>query len=445
MINETVLKEVLVSQKKAFLNKKDLFKREILQDFYKKYGKQKEILIVTGVRRAGKSSLMKLIWDEFKSKQLLLSDDELLYFNFEDERLVGFDKNDFDKLLEAYYQLNPSNIGKKIFLFLDEVQNVKYWEKWLNRLLEENKYKIFVTGSNATLLSSEISSALTGRNIPIALFPLSFYEYYAYFKNKPFDAKSVYDLEQKADIKKALAEYVKLGGMPEYLKTESPELIQEYFRDILSRDIVNRYNIKYKQGLKELAHLLLSNTGQIYSLKNLAKTIEIKNIGTIKNYLQYLENSFLFFKTPLFSYSYKKQIYNPDKIYAIDAAFIHNIAFKTSENLGSIYENIVFLELARNSGNEIFYYKTKENFEIDFAVKTKNKVSSLIQVCYRASDAKTIEREERALAAGLKYLDLREGIIINEDVEKKEERGNKKINYIPLWKWLLLGRTSKQN
>ncbi len=437
MINETLLKEILVSQKQVFLNKKGLFKREVLQGFYEKYNKQKEILIITGIRRAGKSSLMKLVWDEFKSKQFL-TDDQLLYFNFEDERLVGFDRKDFDKLLEAYYQLNSPSAGKKIFLFLDEVQNIKYWEKWLNRLLEEGKYKIFVTGSNATLLSSEMSTALIGRNIPISLFPLSFYEYYTYFKNKILDSKSIYDLEQKVSIKKALAEYVKLGGMPEYLKTQSTELIQEYFRDILSRDIVNRYNIKYKQGLKELAHLLLSNIGQIYSMKNLSKTIEIKNIGTIKNYLQYFENSFLFFKVPLFSYSYKKQIYNPDKIYAIDVAFFHNIAFKISENAGSVYENIVFLQLIRNAANEVFYYKTKENFEIDFVVKRKNKISFLIQVCYQLNDIKVIEREERALVAGMEELGLREGFIINEDMEKTEIIGDKKINYIPLWKWLLL-------
>lgn len=436
MVNETILKEILVSQKKVFLNKKDLFKREILENFYEKYNKQKEILIITGIRRVGKSSLMKLVWDEFKSKQSL-SDDQLLYFNFEDERLVGFDRKDFDKLLEAYYRLNSPSAGKKIFLFLDEVQNIKYWEKWLNRLFEEDKYKIFVTGSNATLLSSEMSSALTGRNIPVSLFPLSFYEYYVYFKNKALDAKSIYDLEQKVNIKKALIEYVKLGGMPEYLKTESAELIQEYFRDILSRDIVNRYNIKYKRGLKELAQLLLSNIGQIYSMKNLSKTIEIKNIGTIKNYLQYFENSFLFFEVPLFSYSYKKQIYNPDKIYAIDVAFFHNIAFKISENAGSIYENIVFLQLIRNPYNEVFYYKTKENFEIDFAVKRKNKIVSLVQVCYQLNNAKVIEREERALCAGMGELGIEEGIIINADIEKVEKRGNRKINYIPLWKWLI--------
>lgn len=439
MINETLLKEILVSQKKVFLSKKDLFKREILRNFYEKYNKQKEILIITGIRRAGKSSLMKLVWDEFKSKQSL-ADDQLLYFNFEDERLVGFDRKDFDKLLEAYYQLNSPSAGKKIFLFLDEVQNIKYWEKWLNRLFEEGKYKIFITGSNATLLSSEMSSALTGRNIPISLFPLSFYEYYAYFKNKALDSKSIYDLEQKVNIKKALAEYVKLGGMPEYLKTESAELIQEYFRDILSRDIVNRYNIKYKQGLKELAHLLLSNIGQIYSMKNLSKTIEIKNIGTIKNYLQYLENSFLFFSASLFSYSYKKQIYNPDKIYAIDVAFFHNIAFKISDNAGAVYENIVFLQLIRNANNEIFYYKTKENFEIDFVVKRNNKILSLIQVCYQLNNIKVIEREERALIAGMEELGLQEGFIINEDIEKTKIKDDKKINYIPLWKWLLANK-----
>ncbi|MFH1259577.1 MAG: ATP-binding protein [Elusimicrobiota bacterium] len=439
MINETLLKEVLISQKKGFLSKNKLFRREILDGFYGKYSRQKEVLLITGIRRVGKSSLMRLIWDEFKIKQGL-TDDQFIYFNFEDERLVGFDKDDFSKLMEVYSQLNSPNTKKKIFLFLDEVQNINYWEKWLNRLLEENKYKIFVTGSNATLLSSELSSVLTGRNIPVSLYPLSFYEYYIYFKNKKLTPESFYDSGEKNNIKKALGQYLELGGMPEYLKTESPELIQEYFKDILYRDIVNRYNVKYRQGLKELANFLISNIGQIYSLKNLSASLAIKNINTIKNYLQYFENSFLFFKIPLFSFSYKKQIYNPGKIYTADIAFFQNIAFKVSENAGAVYENIVFLQLIRDAANEVYYYKTKDNFEIDFVVKRKNKISALIQVCFRLLNPRTIEREERALLGGMEELGLSESFIINEDIEKIEKKGSKKIIYIPLWKWLLAGK-----
>jgi len=436
MINENILKEVMVSQKEIFLNRKDLFKREILENFYEKYGKLKEIVVITGIRRAGKSSLMKLIWDEFKTKEKLIND-QFLYVNFEDERLIGFDKSDFQKIIQVYYELNSPAKNKKILLFLDEIQDVKYWEKWLNRLYEENKFKIFITGSNAMLLSSELATALTGRNVAATLFPLSFYEFYIYFKNNSLTKQSFYDLDEKIKIKKEFQKYLKLGGMPECVKTKSPELIQEYFKNILLRDIVNRYNVKYKQGLKELAHILLANVGQVYSLRNLSRSVEIKNINTIKNYIQYLEESFLFSKLPLFSFSYKAQIYNPHKIYVADIAFFQNIAFKTSENIGAIYENIAYLSLKRDKDNEIFYYKTKKNFEVDFLVKKGDKICSLIQASSDIHNPKTREREERALICAMEELKMPEGIIINENIEKEKRILNKKIIYIPLWKWLL--------
>ncbi|MFH0955995.1 MAG: ATP-binding protein [Candidatus Falkowbacteria bacterium] len=436
MVNETLLKEVIISQKKIFLNKKNLFRRKILDDVCQLCGKLKEIIVITGLRRSGKSTLLKLIWDEFKTKESL-TDDQFLYLNFEDERLINFTKDDFNKILEIYYELYSPGKKKKIFLYFDEIQNIPYWEKWINRLYEENKYKIFVTGSNATLLSSELAVALTGRHIPVTLYPLSFYEFYVYFKNNTLTKQSFYNLEEKAKIKRALDEYLKLGGLPEYLKTKSPELIQEYFKNILLRDIVGRYNIKHKQGLKELAHILLASIGQICSLRNLSKSIEIKNIGTVKNYLRYLEDSFLFFRAPMFSYSYKQQVYNPDKMYLVDMGFFYNAAFKSSENLGHVYENLVFLSLFRDKDNEVFYYKTKNNLEVDFAVKRKNKIKDLIQVCYDLSGLRTMEREETALIKAMEELKMVRGIVINKDIEEAKRIGGKKIIYIPLWKWLL--------
>jgi predicted AAA+ superfamily ATPase len=437
-MNKEILKEVLVSQKKLFLDKTNLFKREILSDFYVRFGKIKEAITITGVRRCGKSSLMRLIWEEFKLKEKL-SDNKLLYVNFEDERLVGFSKDDFARLLEANFELYGQNLDNRTFLFLDEIQNIPFWEKWINRIYEENRYKIFITGSNATLLSSELSTALTGRNIPVTLHPLSFYEYMAYFKAQKISKNIFYDQSERVNIVRGLAEYLRFGGMPEYLKTQSSELIQEYFGDIISRDIVNRYQVKYKQGIKELAHLLLANLGQVQSLGNISKSIEIKNINTIRNYLKYLEDAFLFFHLPLFSHSYKRQLYNPDKYYTVDVAFFNNIAFKTSENAGSIYENTVFLELRRNPQNEIFYYKTKKNLEIDFVAKKENK-KRIYQVCYDLSSAKTVEREERAILAAMEELDAEQGFILNREIEKIEERNGKEIHYQPLWKWLLKSR-----
>jgi len=435
-MNKERIKEAIVSQKKVFLEKRDLFQRDILQGFYHKFHKNSEILVITGVRRCGKSSLMRLLWDEYAHHEKLTKE-QFLYLNFEDERLTEFDKDDFSKLLEAYLELYTPDKKKKLFLFLDEIQNVSHWEKWLNRLYAEDKYRIFVTGSNATLLSSELATSLTGRNIPITLHPLSFREYLLHFKGQELTAESFYQLEEKIKIEKTFNEYLLFGGMPAFIKTRSIELIQEYFKDIISCDIVNRYRVKYKQELKELAHLLLSNLGQIQSLKNISRGLELKNINTIKNYLGYLENSFLFQHLPLFSYSLKKQIYNPDKYYTVDIAFFQNIAFKNSANAGAVYENIVFAQLGRNSQNEIFYFKTKKGFEVDFVVKRKNEIQQLIQVCLDPMNVKTVEREERALWDAMAELNIKKGFILNGEIEKTEKRAGKSIQYVLLWKWLL--------
>jgi len=438
MIEENLLREVLVGQKQTFLNKKNLFQREVMANFYQKYSQLKEIIFITGLRRCGKSSLLKLIWDDFK-KRNSLSNEQFLYLNFEDERLVHFDEKDFSKILEAYYQLYSPSKNKKIWLFLDEIQNIPYWEKWLNRIYEEGKYKIFITGSNATLLSSELAATLTGRNISVDLHPLSFYEYHVFFKKNPLIKKSFFDLEEKAKIKKNLDSYLLLGGMPEYLKTKSEELMQEYFKNIILRDISTRYNIKYKRELKELAHFLLANIGQILSLQKISRAVQIKNISTVKNYLEYLESSFLFSSLPLFSFSYKKQIYNPKKIYCVDAGFFNTISFRTSKNIGNLLENIVFLELQRDD-KEIFYYKTKSGKEVDFLVKNKEQIESLIQVSFALESKQTITREESSLLEAMEELGLKSSFLINNQIEKKKLFKDKEINYIPFWKWALGNR-----
>lgn len=435
MIAESILKEIVTSQKSLFLNKQDLFERTLLKTVVKRYGRLKEIVVITGLRRVGKSSLMKLVWDEFK-KEEQLSDDQCLYFNCEDERLVSFSPEDFSKIIEIYYQLYSPNVHKRIFLFLDEIQNIPYWEKWLRRLYEENKFKIFVTGSNSSLLSSEFSVALTGRHLSATLYPLSFYEFYVYFQKNTINQKSFYTLEEKVRMKKSFSQYVKLGGMPEYLKTKSSELIQEYFKDILLRDIVNRYRIKYRQGLKELAHFLLCNPGQVFSLLNLSKSIVVKNLNTVKNYLQYLEESFLFFRMPLFSYSYRQQVYNPHKVYLADMAFFNQLAFKTSVNYGAMYENLVFLTLKR-CNQEIFYYKTKDNTEVDFVMKDKHRPMSCIQVSYSLHSQQTKDREIKALTQALQELNVPEGLILTHEEEDVITCGKRRIIIKSLYRWLL--------
>jgi hypothetical protein len=434
-MNKEILKNVILEQKKFFLNKTGLFSRDILSDFYTKYRQLKEIFLITGIRRCGKSSLLRLIWDDYKSRENL-TDDRFLYVNFEDERLADFTKDDFEPLMEVHREINPGVKDKEKFLFFDEIQNIRYWEKFLNRLRESEKYKIYVTGSNASLLSSEMGTALTGRNLPVALYPLSFHEYFTYFKKQTLNPSSFYDHDQRMKIGDIFKEYMQFGGMPEYIKNPSPELTQEYFKDIISRDIVNRYNIKYRQKLSELARLLLANIGQKQSLRNIGRIIEMKNAGTIKNYLKYLEESFLFFRVPLFSYSIGEQIANPAKYYSTDISFYNNIANKVGQNLGWICENIVLGELKRDRQNEVFYCKTKKNLEVDFIAKNRDGIQ-IYQVSHDLADPKTENREVKALLAAMAEFNLRTGIILNQEIEKTETIDGKQIHYVPLWKWLL--------
>lgn len=435
-MKKEAIKQIISSQKNIFLSKNGLFPRDILLNFYTKYRQLKEIFLITGIRRCGKSSLLRLIWDDYKSREEL-TDDRFLYVNFEDERLADFAKDDFELLMEAHRELNPESKDKETFLFFDEIQNIRYWEKFLNRLRESEKHKIYVTGSNASLLSSEMGTALTGRNIPIALYPLSFHEYLTCFKKQKLAPSSFYDHGQRIIIQSALKDYMRAGGMPEYIaKNESLELIQGYFKDIVSRDVILRYQIKYKQEINELARLLFATSGQTQSLKNISKNINIKNISTIKNYLKYLEESFLFFRVPLFSYSYKTRLFNPSKYYAMDIAFFNNIALPPGQNLGWICENIVLGELKRNRQNEVFYCKTKKNLEVDFIVKNRSGIQ-IYQVSHDLADPKTENREVKALLAAMDELNLKSGIILNKEIEKTENIEGRQIQYIPLWKWLL--------
>lgn len=423
------LKQLITNQREVFLSKKNLIPREV--NNLEKLIKSKEIVVITGVRRCGKSSLMSLIAQNLSDHNI--SKENILYLNFESEKFINFSHKEFDKIIDAYLQLHPQSKGKA-YLFLDEIQNIKYWEKWLHMLYETGKYKIIVTGSNATLLSSEISTALTGRNIPIELFPFSFQEY---LKIKGIDYKEndEYKLKNKALLQKSCNEYLVNGGFPEYIRNPDLNILNEYYKNILYRDIIGRYNIRNIKEFRDLSLHIISNYATLSTYRSLAKLLSISSANSVSNYIEYLENSYLIFKLPLLAASVKKQIRNPIKIYAIDNGMIKNVAFSISDNTGKLYENLVYLTLRRKKYSEIYYYKN--NFEVDFVVKEKNRIKECIQVSFDINDKVTLEREKKALLECLNDLKMPSGIIINSEVEKEETVNRKKIVYIPLWKWLL--------
>lgn len=425
------LKELIIEHKEKFLKKTELVKREIQKDIAPLLN-QREIIIITGVRRGGKSSLMRLISNDLIEKYDILQDN-ILYLNFEDERFTYFDINDFEQVYEIFLELYHP-VGRKYF-FLDEIQNVKGWEKWLNRLYEFEDLKIFVTGSNATLLSSEIATVLTGRNRQLIVYPFSFNEFLS-LRNYSITEKDFYLREKRLEIKRLFDEYLKLGGFPEVLKISDNTLLEQYLKDIIYRDVIARYSIRNIKEIKELTLFLASNIGTIQSYNNLREMINVKSLNTIKNYLEMLENVFLFFKIDLFSFSVKKQIYNPSKIYSVDSALSNAIAFKFSENMGHIYENIVFIELQRKN-KEVFYWKSKRGREVDFVIKSGLKIDEAIQVCFSFTDKKTRDRELESLLSAKNELNVDNLVMITEDEKGEEVIDGASVRIIPLWKWLL--------
>jgi len=425
------LKELIIEHKEKFLKKTELVKREIQKDIAPLLN-QREIIIITGVRRGGKSSLMRLISNDLIEKYDILQDN-ILYLNFEDERFTYFDINDFEQVYEIFLELYHP-VGRKYF-FLDEIQNVKGWEKWLNRLYEFEDLKIFVTGSNATLLSSEIATVLTGRNRQLIVYPFSFNEFLS-LRNYSITEKDFYLREKRIEIKRLFDEYLKLGGFPEVLKISDNTLLEQYLKDIIYRDVIARYSIRNIKEIKELTLFLASNIGTIQSYNNLREMINVKSLNTIKNYLEMLENVFLFFKIDLFSFSVKKQIYNPSKIYSVDSALSNAIAFKFSENMGHIYENIVFIELQRKN-KEVFYWKSKRGREVDFVIKSGLKIDEAIQVCFSFTDKKTRDRELESLLSAKNELNVDNLVMITEDEKGEEVIDGASVRIIPLWKWLL--------
>ena len=435
MMEKRKLTELLVEHKEKFLERSGLIRREI-QDKIESYLQQREILILTGVRRSGKSSLLRLICEDLLNNQGV-PENNILYLNFEDERFVPFTVEDFGPLYDAFVEIeNPK--GKQ-YLFLDEIQNVSGWEKWLNRLYEFENVKIFVTGSNATLLSSEISTALTGRNRQIVTWPFSLREFLA-MRGVSIDDKALYQRTKTLEIKRLFRAYLELGGFPEVLKICDTTLLEQYFSDILYRDVIARYGIKNIKEIKELTLFMAANPGTVQSYKNLQKLIEVKSQNTVKNYLEALNAVYLFFFIDLFDYSLKRQIYNPSKVYCVDTVLGDSISFKFSRNIGHIYENIVFLELMRRN-KDVYYWKSRKGKEVDFIIKKGLNTTEAIQVCFSLQDETTRERELKSLIEAQDELTVDSLCVLTDDEEAEEiiehDGRQVKIHIMPLWKWLV--------
>jgi len=411
-MQHNILERVVFDQLANFKAKDPGVPRDV--DFDKAI-KSKQIQIVTGIRRCGKSTLLKQLSEKL---------DSFYYLNFDDERLLKFSVEDFDSLLILWKKLYKSKT-----IILDEIQNVKNWERFIRRIYDED-YKIILTGSNAKLLSGDLSTHLTGRHIKLELYPFSFSEYLR-FKN--FDSDKWKTTDRLAKLLRLTDEYVENGGFPEYVIFGDVDYLKRIFEDILYKDLIVRFKIREIKSFRELANFLFTNFTSEISYNSLQRALNFRSVVSVKNYIGHLQESYLLHELYKYDYSLKKQIVYNKKIYSVDNGLRNQVSFRFSEDSGKLLENTVFLQLKR-SGKEVYYYKNKR--ECDFLIKQKTKIVEAIQVTDVLSAANR-ERELNGLIAAMESFNLKKGLIITRNQDEKFRSQGKEIRVLPIYKWLL--------
>lgn len=401
MFTQEQIQEVIDMQKEAFLSRNISIPREALPNVpaYENFA-----TLITGLRRCGKSTLLLQV---LKEKY-----DDALFLNFEDIRLSGFDRED---LIPLYNEIVRRGIK---VLFFDELQLVHGWEIFVHQLLREG-YMVFVTGSNAALMSKEMGTHLTGRHLSMELFPFSYQEFLTF---KGLDANV-----------ESLDKYLKMGGIPEYVKTGLGDLVANLVDDILIRDIVVRHGIRDVDSLKQLAIYLITNAGSLVSATKLVGMFGIKSAATILEYFSFYRNAYLVEFLPQFSYSLKAQIRNPKKVYAIDVGMTKELSVSHSEDLGHRLENLVYLHLRRKY-KELYFFKEKG--ECDFVAYNKGQAKAAVQVCWHVERI-NMEREYKGLIEAMNFFKLKEGIIVTYNQRDSFVRDGLSVNLVPAFDYLL--------
>ncbi len=355
-------------------------------------------LIISGIRRCGKRTLLR---------QLMQRDNtNIVYLNFEDPRLAAFDFSDFERL-GKYAENNHINQ-----FYLDEIQNIPHWENFVRFKLDED-YGVTLTGSNASLLSNELGTKLTGRHITKELFPFSYFEYLEFTKQK--------------NNAGTLQKYMVTGGFPEYIHSENEEILSQVFNDILLRDIAVRHQLKQTQPIRSLAVYVLSNSGNKMSANALRKQFDIASTSTINEYLNYLQDSYLFQSVQKFAYSLKAQQVNPKKWYATDTGLITVNSRSFTPDYGRLLETLVYIHL-RRTYTEIFYFAEKK--ECDFVVFKNANIQFVVQVCYEINATNKL-REIEGLTEAMNFFQLTTGYIITFDQQDTMIEAGKTIEIVP--------------
>jgi predicted AAA+ superfamily ATPase len=421
-----MLKDIVLNQK---LQKEQLLTVAYIdrtnEPFAKKWLDSNLIKVILGPRRAGKSvfSLM------------LLKDRPFMYFNFDDEVLSsagGIETNELMKELHAVY-------GQIKTILFDEIQNLPGWELFVNRLHREG-YNILLTGSNAHLLSKELATHLTGRHIPIEILPFDFNEF---LKAKKLEINSEYISlpQQKGNLLNFMENYLVNGGFPEVSvnNVDPKDYLGVLFDSLLFKDVVKRHKVKFSTEIGNLGSHLVNNFASLYTVRKLLDILNLKSVSTTEKYIKYLEEAYLVFSLLRYSPKSINRIKSPRKLYVVDNGFVNAKAIQHSPDKGKLMENLVFTELVKRGvkpNRDIFYYKTRNDREVDFVVKNGTEVTELIQVCYESINTSVEQRETKALIEACGELKAKKLTVLTWDEKREFKKDGMTVHFVPLCEWL---------
>ena len=420
-----MLKDIVISQKREMEER--MRQRYVERRLSVRLGDNDLIRVVLGPRRAGKSFLaIHLIGDEPARG----------YVNFDDERLAGL--QDYDGLIAAI----DAVYDRPKHLLLDEIQNLEQWELFVNRLQRQG-YRLYLTGSNAHLLSGELATHLTGRHIPIVLFPFSFAEYLSSIETTPTQ-------RERAEM---LRTYVEQGGMPEPLFQDIDRVsyLRTLWDSIIYKDIVKRHRIRSVAGIEDLAGYLLANVSCEYSLNRLTEVTQVRSVHTVQKYLGHLCEAFLFFSLQRYSVKFRHQARAKPKIYCIDNGFVTARGFQFTDRIGALFENVAAIALRRRELEgqcEVFFWRGERGEEVDFVVKEGHRIVQLLQVCWDMRSPGTRDREIRSLLQASKALACDNLTVLTATTEAEEQVEwygvRRTVRLLPMWKWTSANACSPQ-
>lgn len=435
---DDALKRVLV-ESQELVYPKDLIERNPNPDFTFVFGKVRKIHAICGLRRVGKTYYLYQI-----RKKLIehgIPKENTFYINMEDERIMRSTET-LTRLIPAIKELYK--IKGNVYLFIDEIHQIPNWSAWVRRIHDNRKAILFISGSTSKLSSDNIPRELRGRSLSVQLLPLPFKDFLK-FKGAKINSEYLeWSDEQLGVLKNYINEYIRYGGLPEVVLTPEYKkllIVQDYFRTIILRDIVEQFNVENKVALEETLKLLINTpTLSITKVYNILKSTGHK-VGkeTIKNYVNYAEKAFFIDQVYIHSPKIKDQMMYPRKIYLADNAFITSLSIKY--DYGRLLENLVYIELKRKIRNnpltKIHYWKSRDGSEVDFVVVEKGKVTRLIQVTWDPSDYNVKYREIRSIIKAGKELGVNKGIVITYDYKGIEKINGFKIEFIPIWMILM--------